>query len=805
MNIAQGISFDADDVYSGVHTIKDAEWEYIKLKTGTTYQKQYIFNHRTYLLNVEIYQDKNMLVYGDYNLNGIEFNPFKSGSEGIPYFQRNSVAGEYQYLGYIYGTNTPFSNQNYTAEHSLILQGANKNAQLVALSSIPYSFKQSWGLTEADNSEFAALMTQINSSASYGFSNNNAANSPSPLIISNVFSYDSIPYDPYSYGIVNFFDKYIGGSIRLFFRYYNAGGYDWRTFEGAFDTPVQCPQISIGDSIQKLHKTQAGINELRISAEIWLTIYDNKKDNSLINRTAFFYDRDDVYAADLELFNNDAVKSISVSEYIGQPVYHDNHFVLKKNVEIVIDESMLHNGINEFLFEATGGISFSQAAKRSDAYTFHIRIEHDTHQMPVVETLMPSYTAATEASLRYRIHDTGIPHANDAGIYISSDGVSYACVSGGYPQAGTFDVLVPGLLPDRIYWYKAYIRQGEDVFFGIERTFVTPKLSRPAPSKPVVTEITYDSARITSDTGSIVVCNGEEKPSGSVFFGLLEDTGYETYAYFVQDAVYEQSPNSQSAFFRTLIIPYVQEDRYIYVGDTISINDSDLLLLISGSSYINISGRQITGENEGIARVKGVLGTKEAEFDVHVFSLPEEENKIIDIRIEKIYDPDFIGFGSFSFLELPVFEHLNGSMIDLGYLVKGSVEFSKDELPEIPDIKLFDPQGVEYLAYSIQNGVYTQMPVGINNTSYQNFVLYFDLYLRPDLVFFKKGEVVTISSEQTVKELVICLEFETLIDIEEDYPAQRIITKKIGSDLVQMFWYNLRRTCYDDIGYDKGW
>ena len=93
----------------------------------------------------------------------------------------------------------------------------------------------------------------------------------------------------------------------------------------------------------------------------------------------------------------------------------------------------------------------------------------------------------------------------------------------------------------------------------------------------------------------------------------------------------------------------------------------------------------------------------------------------------------------------------------------------------------------------------------VHNTLYNDRILYFELYLRPDYVFFKKGEDINITSEQKVREILVCLEFEILTEIEYEQVSQRIITKKINSDLIQMFWYNLRRTCYDDIGYDKGW
>lgn len=79
----------------------------------------------------------------------------------------------------------------------------------------------------------------------------------------------------------------------------------------------------------------------------------------------------------------------------------------------------------------------------------------------------------------------------------------------------------------------------------------TTKDAQPAPSTPSVSDLTPTSAVLTSSAGSMIVCNGQTKPSGSTWTGLSERTTYSAYAYFPETETHERSPNSGSVSFST--------------------------------------------------------------------------------------------------------------------------------------------------------------------------------------------------------------------------------------------------------------
>ena len=805
IQIKKGISFDADTIYAGTHNITDEEWQYIRQKIGSGYEKAYSINGKMYLFNVELFQDKNIIVYGDHTLNGSSMNPFTGGSEIIPYFIRNGVKGEYKYLGYIFGTETPFTNQNYKAANQLILEGVNRNAEIIRISELPYSVKENWGISNSTNEGFRELKEEINSSDSYDFSNNNSSNHPKPLYLKTGFDLNGLSFDPYEYGIVNFFDKYLGGSIRIFFRYFD-GGYDWRTFEGSIDSEKQCPEILVSDNIQRNHTVNSE-DEIIVNGEIHMSVFDNNENNSLYSTSAYFYDRDDSHAISLDMTSENSLTALTVSNPLITE-YFDDYFIVKKNIKIVVQKNDLSKGLNEFVFDVTGSISFAENAGREKSYPVKVIINNYHSNDPFVETLGVFYVDSYSAKLGLKIHDIGDPAAEEAGIVIYKNSyerdIPIEEVVG-----GEFSVSISELIPNTVYKYKAYIKQGIDEFFGEEKTFLTSKIQRNAPQKPIVTDITDHSAYIFSDSGAYIVCNGEEKISGSFFYGLNENSLYETFAYFKENLTYQRSDISEMAYFRTLETLYILPDKYIYVGERILIDDVESIELIEGSEYISTDGKEILGVSEGVALLKGRKELKECIFEVNVLPIgekdtQEEENKIVDFRITRIYDPDFVDIIDINYLGMPVFEHIDSGMIDLGYLVTCEMVFLKDEMPEIPEIRTFDENGDECLSYVFNDQIYEIFELKIENHEYQDNTLSFDLYIPPHVKFFGVDVIVDVNSIQMANEVLLCLVTDTKTAFDYSNKEEHIITKEITSDLLQVFWYNLRRNCYDDLSYEKG-
>jgi hypothetical protein len=806
VTVVQGISFNADGIYSGNHTVTDSEWQYIRQKTGSGYEKEYYIGGRKYMFNVELFCDKNLIVYGDYTLDGSAVNSFTAGSEGTPYFSKNGTAGEYKYMGFIYGTAVPFSNQNYKAGNMLILEGTGKNAVMVSFNELPENVKIEWGLNGSTNSSLSVLKDEICGSASYSFINNNTSNLPRPLYLKSVFDLGSLSFDPFSYGLINYFDKFTGGSVRIFFRYYN-GGYDWRTFEGPVNTLKQCPEISLSDDIIRRYTVSETDSSISITGSIYMYVHDNRESNIIHKKSAYYFDRNDSYAKDLVMTSANSIRSFIVSEASYE--YSGDIFIIRKTVNIIIDRSSLKEGVNSFGFEVSGGISFTDIAKRSGSYAFSIIVDNDLSGRPVVETLGVSGVTGSEASIHYRIHDAGSPASTEAGIFLY-DRNSSRYVRGSGAAAGASQVCVSGLKTASLFMYKAYIKQEGVIFYGEERSFSTAKSDRSAPGKPVIAYITADSAYISSDIGSYIVCNGEEKISGSYFYGLSENTRYETHAYFKEDAVYSRSADGESAWFTTAQMPYHLPDMFIYVGQSLTVNDCDSLEIISGNGNIAVDDVRITGVKEGTAYLKGTKNGKQSDFHVYVYPVPKTseengENSIIRFTVKKIYDPDFIGISDIDCRDLPVYEHIDSGMIDLGYMVSCETEYSEAGMPDLPEIVIYGPDGAEYIPYILTSGEYAAFTPEIKNVNYSDKILKFDIYIKPQVRFFKKGETVRTYSVQKVQEILLCLRTDTVIDVAYDQENRYIITKKIRSDLLQVFWYNLRRNCYDDIGYEKGW
>jgi hypothetical protein len=233
--------------------------------------------------------------------------------------------------------------------------------------------------------------------------------------------------------------------------------------------------------------------------------------------------------------------------------------------------------------------------------------------------------------------------------------------------------------------------------------------------------------------------------------------------------------------------------------------EADHLLLVDGSEHIDIEGGDITGISEGTSYVKGVKGNSECLFMVKVTDLPDnEENMLIGFEISRIFDPDFKDVSNIDFSGMPVYEHICSGMVDLGYIVSCKMEFSKDELPSLPEIRMFDEKGTEYYAHNFNGKTYERSAVNILNTEYKGKTLCFDIYIPPHTKFYSVLDQVNIHSVQEAEELIICLDLDTRIEIKDRNNSYPIITKEIESDLLQVFWYNLRRNCYDDLNYERG-
>ena len=114
------------------------------------------------------------------------------------------------------------------------------------------------------------------------------------------------------------------------------------------------------------------------------------------------------------------------------------------------------------------------------------------------------------------------------------------------------------------------------------------KQDREAPSVPVATVITENSITWVSDGGSIVVCNGEEKPSGSTWTGLIPGTTYTAYAYFPETDVYNRSPDSETASVTTLKFEQSAPSK----PQAISVTENSITWISDGGSIIECNGEE---------------------------------------------------------------------------------------------------------------------------------------------------------------------------------------------------------------------
>ena len=72
------------------------------------------------------------------------------------------------------------------------------------------------------------------------------------------------------------------------------------------------------------------------------------------------------------------------------------------------------------------------------------------------------------------------------------------------------------------------------------------------PSPPIISEVTETSCKLVS-AGATCVCNGQEKPSGSIWTGLNPGSSYTAYAYQPATSTYTRSANSSNVTVTTLI------------------------------------------------------------------------------------------------------------------------------------------------------------------------------------------------------------------------------------------------------------
>ena len=174
-------------------------------------------------------------------------------------------------------------------------------------------------------------------------------------------------------------------------------------------------------------------------------------------------------------------------------------------------------------------------------------------------------------------------------------------VSLGYGVKGEFTTKITGLLPLTQYYIRAYVTTTYGTTYGEEITFKTTKQIREAPSVPII--IDYGETYLTwqSDTGSIIVCNGEEKPSGSIWIGLETGVQYSAYAYIPEDEIHLRSPNSDIALGYTKFnqtapsVPVVTA-----VGETYITWESDEGTIIVCNGEEKPSGSTWTGLETGV-------------------------------------------------------------------------------------------------------------------------------------------------------------------------------------------------------------
>jgi hypothetical protein len=130
----------------------------------------------------------------------------------------------------------------------------------------------------------------------------------------------------------------------------------------------------------------------------------------------------------------------------------------------------------------------------------------------------------------------------------SCGGGSYSGTLTGGSITGWYNI---SLGSDRVNNLTVSVGGSGQVDVEIEYTYEIPKLPQSPPSTPIVSGISPSSVTLTSDPGSLIVCNGQTKSSGSTWTGLSEQTTYSAYAYFPETETHERSPNSGSTSFRT--------------------------------------------------------------------------------------------------------------------------------------------------------------------------------------------------------------------------------------------------------------
>jgi len=118
-------------------------------------------------------------------------------------------------------------------------------------------------------------------------------------------------------------------------------------------------------------------------------------------------------------------------------------------------------------------------------------------------------------------------------------------------------------------------------------TLSLAKLNRSAPPTPVAMNITSDGVMLTSSGGSVIVLsNGDTRPSGYTWSGLNAATTYTAYAYIPADATYNQSPNSGTCSFTTLLSSQFPPMAPIYT----SLTANSVVLTSAGGSMIYCNG-----------------------------------------------------------------------------------------------------------------------------------------------------------------------------------------------------------------------
>lgn len=130
---------------------------------------------------------------------------------------------------------------------------------------------------------------------------------------------------------------------------------------------------------------------------------------------------------------------------------------------------------------------------------------------------------------------------------------------------------------------------------------------QPIPTKPIVTELTARSLKLTSIEGSIVVLNNEHKESGSTFSFLIPNTTYTAYSYMPASDTLLQSDNSQTETTKTKALS--NEDKTMILsgvmidGSRAPQNILDGVILSTSNDNVVISDNRILAVKPGTTTI----------------------------------------------------------------------------------------------------------------------------------------------------------------------------------------------------------